>query len=73
MRAVVQDVHPPPAKTLISRCGLDKNSDPSHLDLSFNILDFRSKATEPPGQTAQKKKVDLLENPRRAMALGTHP
>ena len=56
MRAVVQNVHPPPAKTLISRCGLDKNSDPSHLDLSFNFLDFRSKATEPPGQIAQKRR-----------------
>jgi hypothetical protein len=44
----------------------------SDLNLSPNSLDLRFNVIEPPGQTAQKKQVKLLEKPWRAMALRTH-
>jgi hypothetical protein len=51
---------------------IDKKGDPSDLNLSLNTLDSQFKVVEPPGQTVQKKQVDLLEKSRRAMALRTH-
>jgi hypothetical protein len=42
------------------------------LNISFNSLDSPFEDIEPPGQTAQKEKVELLEKPRRAVTLRAH-